>query len=214
MDCKKFDLLNYYFICGWNFEGVKMIAGLYYRVSTYDKQDVGMQKKAVIDYCDREGIKIYKEYSDVGQSGKKESRPEFDNLLKDMRAKLFDCVVCYKLDRIGRSLKHLVMLFEEFNKKKIKFVSVTQSFNTTTPEGKLMFRMLMILAEYERELIVSRINDGLSEAKAKGKKLGRPSGKKDGKRRRRSGYILRYMKQRQSKDEAKGIHRDIREYEK
>ncbi len=167
----------------------------YIRISTIDKQDVGMQQKAIKDYCLREDIELIKEYSDIGQSGKKESRPMFDLMLKDMRDKKFNCVIVYKLDRIGRSLPHLVKLFEEFEKKDIKFISVTQSFNTTTPEGKLMLRMMMILAEYERELIVARINDGLKKAKAEGIKLGRPPGAKDKKRRRKSGYYNRWDKQ-------------------
>ncbi len=168
----------------------------YYRISTADKQSLDMQIKAVRDYCEREGLEIYKEYSDIGQSGKKESRPEFDLMLQDMRDKLFDCIVVYKLDRIGRSLSHLVKLFEEFEKKGIKFISTTQTFNTTTPEGKLMLGMMMILAEYERELTISRINDGLKKAKSVGKKLGRPPGAKDKKRRRTSGYVSRWTKRK------------------
>lgn len=190
-----------------------MMAGIYYRISTADKQSLDMQVKSVRDYCEREGIEIYKEYSDIGQSGKKESRPEFDLMLQDMRDKLFDCVVVYKLDRIGRSLSHLVKLFEEFEKKNIKFISATQTFNTTTPEGKLMLRMMMILAEYERELTVARINDGLDRAKSDGKKLGRPSGAKDKGRRRKSGYMMRWISERKKKDEKKGITKPIQEYE-
>ncbi len=169
-------------------------AGLYFRVSTRDKQSIGMQEKAVRDYCEREEIEIVKEYSDKGISGAKGSRPGFDRMLQDMRDKKFNCVVVYKLDRIGRSLPHLVKLFEEFDKKNIQFISTTQSFNTTTPEGKLMLRMMMILAEYERELTISRINDGLAKAKSEGKTLGRPKNSRDKKRRKRSGYYLRYAK--------------------
>jgi DNA invertase Pin-like site-specific DNA recombinase len=171
-----------------------MKASLYYRVSTKDKQEIDMQVKAVRDYCARENIEIYKEYSDRGVSGSKESRPEFDLMLQDMRAGLFDTIIVYRLDRIGRSLSHLVKLFEEFRKKDIKFISVTQSFNTITPEGKLMLGMLMLLAEYERNVTISRVNDGLAEAKAKGKILGRPKGSTDKKRRTRSGYYLRWGK--------------------
>lgn len=167
---------------------IEMKAGLYYRKSTRDKQELDMQISIVRDYCKREEIEIFKEYSDEGQSGKKESRPAFDNLMRDMRAGLIDYIVVYKMDRIGRSLLHLVKLFEEFEKKKIKFISVTQAFNTTTPEGKLMLRMLMILAEYERELTVARVMDGLEVAKSKGKRLGRPPGARDKKRRVISGY--------------------------
>lgn len=170
-----------------------MKVAIYYRVSTKE-QEIGMQKKAIKDYCERENIIIFKEYSDIGQSGKKESRPAFDKLLKDMRDKKFDCVVVYKLDRIGRSLSHLVKLFEEFKKKNINFISITQNINTTTPEGRMFLHILMVLAEYERELTISRINSGLNRAKAEGKKLGRPSGAKDKKRRRLSGYYQRWSK--------------------
>ena len=128
-------------------------------------------------------------------SGSKDSRPDFDLMLKDMREGLFDTIIVYKLDRIGRSTSHLLKLFEEFEKKNIKFISVTQNINTDTPEGKLMLRMLMILAEYERELTISRINDGLARAREQGSVLGRPKGSTDKKRRRTSGYVNRWLKQ-------------------
>ena len=165
---------------------------IYYRISTADKQDVGMQQKAVRDYCKREDIEIYKEYSDIGQSGSKESRPLFDLMLQDMRARKFNCIVVYKLDRIGRSLAHLIKLFEEFKTKGINFISISQNINTTTPEGRMFLHMLMVLAEYERELTIDRINSGLERAREKGKTLGRPFGSKDKGRRRKGGYYLRY----------------------
>ena len=184
-------------------------AGVYYRISTRDKQNISMQIKAVKDYCEREGIEIVKEYQDIGESGSKESRPQFDLMINDMRNKLFDCVVVYKLDRIGRSLSHLVKLFEEFKKKNINFISVTQSINTLTPEGRMFLHMLMVLAEYERELTISRVNSGLDRAREQLKKdgygitkqktrytaLGRPKGSVDKKRRRTSGYVNRWLKQ-------------------
>ena len=173
---------------------MKKIAGVYYRVSTSDKQNIGMQQKAIRDFCLREGFEIYKEYSDVGQSGKKESRPAFNKLLEDMRARKFNCVIVYKLDRIGRSISHLLKLFEEFKVKKINFISTTQNINTTTPEGRMFLHLLMVLAEYERELTISRINSGLDRARAEGKRLGRPKGAKDKKRRRKSGYYNRWTK--------------------
>ena len=140
----------------------------------------------------RENIPINKEYKDIGESGSKVSRPQFDKLIKDMRNKSFDTIIVYKLDRIGRSLSHLVKLFEEFKKKNINFISITQSINTTTPEGRMFLHMLMVLAEYERELTIARINSGLDRARAQGKKLGRPKGSRDKKRRRRSGYHIRW----------------------
>lgn len=171
-----------------------MKAGIYYRISTRDKQSIAMQEKACRDFCERESIKIYKEYQDIGESGSKESRPEFDKLLQDMRTKKFDTIIVYKLDRIGRSISHLLKLFEEFTKREIKFISITQNFNTTTPEGRLFLRMMMLLAEYERELTISRINSGLERARASGKKLGRKKGSKDKRRRRKSGYYQRWSK--------------------
>ena len=155
-----------------------MNAGVYYRVST-NEQSTGMQEKAIQDYCERENILITKEYSDIGESGSKESRPQFDKLIQDMRNKSFDTIIVYKLDRIGRSLSHLVKLFEEFKKRKINFISITQAINTTTPEGRMFLHILMVLAEYERELTIVRIHSGLARARAKGKKLGRPKGSKD-----------------------------------
>jgi len=172
-----------------------MKAVAYYRISTRDKQDTAMQKKAVRDYCERKNIELLKEYQDIGQSGKKESRPDFDSMLNDLRVGLIDCIIVYKLDRIGRSLSHLVKLFEEFSKKKIDFISVTQNINTTTPEGRMFLHILMVLSEYERELIINRINAGLSRARAEGKVLGRPKGSKDKSRRRLSGYHNRWAKQ-------------------
>ena len=171
-----------------------MKAGIYYRISTADKQDIGMQIKAVKDYCAREQIEIAREYKDIGVSGSKESRPEFDLLLKDVRDKKIDCVVVYKLDRIGRSIAHLIKLFEEFKKKNINFISTTQNINTTTPEGRMFLHILMVLAEYERELTIDRINSGLKRARAEGKTLGRPFGSKDKKIRRKSGYYQRWIK--------------------
>lgn len=167
---------------------------IYLRVSTADKQDVGMQEEAIKRYCEVNQIVPLKVFRDVGVSGSKESRPEFDQMLKALREREFDCVIVYKLDRIGRSTIHLMRLFEEFKLKNINFISVTQNFNTTTPEGKLMLRMMMILAEYERELIVGRVNDGLARARAKGRVLGRRFGSKDKKQRRKAGYYRRWEK--------------------
>ncbi len=172
-----------------------MEAGIYYRISTGDKQDIGMQIKAVREYCKKEKIEVYKEYSDKGISGSKESRPEFDKLLTDMRSRCFDCIIVYELSRFGRSLPHLVKLFEELKKKNIKFIATSQPmFDTTKPEGELFLYIMMALADYERKNTIRRINDGLKKARAEGKKLGRPFGSKDKKRRRKSGYLLRWKK--------------------
>ncbi|KKM87152.1 hypothetical protein LCGC14_1271930, partial [marine sediment metagenome] len=159
------------------------------------------------DYCKRQNFDIVEEYKDI-ISGKTDKRTNLDRMLNDMRRGKFEAVVVYKLDRIGRSLQHLLNLFEEFKNSKIDFISMTQNFNTTTAEGRLMLRMMMLLAEYERELIVARTKDRLDYLKKQIKKkgfavtkegkkitsLGRPPGSKDKKRRRRSGYINRWIK--------------------
>lgn len=172
-----------------------MKVAAYCRVSTRDKQDITVQELYLKDYAERNGLEIFKTYSDVGESGSKDSRPQFDLMLNDLRAGAFKGILVYKLDRIGRSLSHLVRLFEEFKAKRIEFVSATQNINTATPEGRLFLHMLMMFAEYERELTIDRINDGLDKAKKQGKKLGRKAGSKDKKERKRSGYWLRWNKQ-------------------
>jgi len=166
--------------------------GLYARVSK-DEQNIETQLVALKDYCQRNNYQIKEKYLDNGISGATDNRPAFNKMLEDMRSGKINCVMVYKLDRIGRSLQHLLNLFEEFKNEGVEFISLTQNINTNTPEGKMFLRMLMVLAEYERELIISRINSGLDRARSEGKTLGRPNGSKDSKRRRRSGYLLRWQ---------------------
>jgi DNA invertase Pin-like site-specific DNA recombinase len=187
-----------------------MKTAIYIRVST-DKQTVENQLPIIQDYCKRNNYVVFDIYQDV-ISGRTDSRPDFDRLINDMRKHRFDCIMVYKLDRIGRSLKHLLQLFEEFRNNKIDFVSVTQNINTSTPEGRMFLHLLMIFAEYERELTVARINDTLGRYKEHLKNegkfiardgrvrhhLGRPKGSKDKKQRKKGGYYLRYMEIKKS----------------
>lgn len=169
-----------------------MLTAIYCRVSTKDKQSVRTQQQYLKDYAARESLEIYNVYSDVGESGSKDSRPQFDIMLRGMRDKKFKAILVYKLDRIGRSLSHLVKLFEEFSKRDIHFISATQNINTSTAEGEMFRNMLMVFADYERKLTVSRIKDGLERARKEGKPIGKRG--KDKKRRRVSGYHLRWGK--------------------
>jgi site-specific DNA recombinase len=173
--------------------------GIYARVSKKE-QDSGMQLTATREFCQRNSHEVIGEYIDNGFSGKRESRPAFNRLLEDMRTGKINCIMVYKLDRIGRSLSHLLKLFEEFKKRNVEFISVTQNINTTTPEGELFLRMLMIFAEYERELLIFRINDGLDEAKSNGVKLGRPKGSADKNGRRTLGYRARWESLREKRN--------------
>lgn len=166
---------------------------LYIRTSQLD-QNSSTQQVYLEDYCKRMQYKIKDEYIDDGFSGKDDKRPEFERLITDVRDGRVKCILVYKLDRIGRSLKHLLNLFEEFKNRKVEFISATQNINTNTPEGELFWKLLGIFAEYERSLIIARTNAGLARARKQGKTLGRPKGSKDKKRRRISGYIRRWTK--------------------
>jgi len=150
-----------------------MKVAIYIRVST-KQQEAQTQDFPLTEYCERNKLKVFKKYIDIGESGSKDSRPQFNLMLEDMRKNKFKGVVVYKLDRIGRSTQHLLKLFEEFNKRGIEFISLTQNIDTTTPEGRMFLKMLMIMAEYERELIVDRVNAGLDRAIKNNIKLGRP----------------------------------------
>jgi DNA invertase Pin-like site-specific DNA recombinase len=183
---------------------------IYCRVSTKDKQDITTQHSYLDAYAKRMELDIYRTYSDIGASGKKESRPDFDIMLTDMREGKFNAILVYKLDRIGRSLSHLLKLFEEFKKKDIAFISATETINTTTAEGRMFLHMLMTLAQYERELIVARVTDGMTRARSQGKPIGKRG--KDKNPRRKSGYLLRWAGDRRLKDEVKGIRKPLEDY--
>lgn len=165
-----------------------MKVAIYARVSTSD-QRLDTQLLLLREFC--QNFQDVKEYTETA-SGKDDRRLEFNRLLNDVRADKINCVVVYKLDRIGRSLKHLISLLEEFASKKVEFISITQNINTTTPEGKLFLNMLCVFAQYERELIVARTISGLERARKEGKVLGRPAGRRDKKPRKTSGYVKRW----------------------
>lgn len=167
-----------------------MKVAIYIRVSTRDKQDISKQRDYLLAHAERNGWEVHKVYQDRGISGSKQRRPALDDLLKEIDD--VDGVLVYKLDRLGRSFKHLFGLFEFFEKKGVEFISATQNIDTTTPGGKLFFHLLGAFAEFERDLTIQRINDGLAAAKARGKKLGRPKGARDRKQRRKIGYYQRW----------------------
>jgi DNA invertase Pin-like site-specific DNA recombinase len=111
---------------------------------------------------------------DVGISGTKEKRPELDRLLADAHRRRFDAVVVWKFDRFARSVSHLLRALENFQALGIEFVSLSEQLDTSTPTGKMVFTVLGAVAELERSLIVERVKAGLRNARAKGKRLGRP----------------------------------------
>jgi len=157
-----------------------MKIAIYCRVST-EEQNADKQEDICKEYCERNNLEIIKVYKDV-ISGTKSSRPSFNELLEDMRQYKFNCVMVTKLDRIGRSLQHLLSLFDEFNKKGINFIATTQNIDTTTASGKLQFQILGAFAEFERNMISERTKEGLRKAIGVGKR-----GKDKQPRKRRGG---------------------------
>ena len=152
-----------------------MRVAIYARVSTANNgQDPTMQTRELREYCERRGWTVTGEYVDVGISGTKEKRPELDRLMADAHRRRFDCVVVWKFDRFARSVSHLLRALETFKAQGIEFVSFSEQMDTSTPAGKMVFTVLGAVAELERSLIVERVKAGLRNAKAKGKRLGRP----------------------------------------
>lgn len=147
---------------------------IYARVSTTNGQDPEMQLRELREYCQRRGWTVLAEYVDAGISGAKEKRPELDRLLADAHRRRFDVVVVWRFDRFARSVSHLLRALETFRSLGIEFVSLSEQVDTSTPAGKLVFTVLAAVAELERSLIVERVRAGIRNARAKGKRLGRP----------------------------------------
>lgn len=141
---------------------------IYVRVST-EQQNYDIQLDLCKKYAQKQGYGVFRVYSDVF-TGKGSSRPEFNIMIKDMRQYKFNAIIVTKLDRIGRSLQHLLSLFDEFNKKGVQFIAVTQNIDTTTSTGKLQMQILGAFAEFERNLISERTKEGLKYAKNVGKR--------------------------------------------
>ena len=152
-----------------------MRAAIYARVSTANNgQDPRVQTRELQEYCERRGWTVAGEYVDVGISGTKEKRPELDRLMKEAHGRRFDAVVVWRFDRFARSVSHLLRALETFQALGIQFVSLSEQLDTSTPTGKMVFTVLGAVAELERSLIVERVKAGLRNARAKGKRLGRP----------------------------------------
>lgn len=141
----------------------KVKIAIYCRVST-DEQNADKQEDICLEYCKRMGFEVFKVYKDV-ISGSTSSRPEFNMLIEDMRSNRFDCIMVTKLDRLGRSLQHLLSLFDEFGNRRIQFIAVTQNFDTTTSAGKLQMQIMGAFAEFERSIISERTKEGLKKRK-------------------------------------------------
>jgi DNA invertase Pin-like site-specific DNA recombinase len=155
--------------------GLRAVCALYMRVSTKGHgQTTDTQALALREYAQRRGFEIVGEYRDEGISGSKDSRPALDRLMKDARARKFDVVIVARFDRFARSVSHLLRALEEFSHLGIDFVSLSESIDTSTPMGKMIFTVLGAVAELERNLIKERVHMGIIRARKQGKQLGRP----------------------------------------
>jgi DNA invertase Pin-like site-specific DNA recombinase len=151
-----------------------MRVALYARVSTLNGQSPEMQLAELREYATRRRWKVFREYVDVGISGSKESRPKLNQLMSDAHQRKIDAVVVWKVDRFGRSLKHLVNALADLDSYGVAFVSLRDNLDLSTPSGRLMFQIIAAMAEFERSLIQERVRAGLRNAKLNGKTLGRP----------------------------------------
>src|SRR5262249_6869807 len=147
---------------------------LYARGSTLNGQDPEVQLRRLGYYCDRRSFTVVEEYLDKGVSGSKDFRPALNRLMNGAKQRQFDAVLVWKLDRFGRSLRHLVNALAELEALGVAFVSLRDNLDLTTPAGRLMFQIIGAMAEFERALIQERVKGGLRNARAKGKRLGRP----------------------------------------
>ncbi len=149
-------------------------AALYARVSTSD-QSVDLQLDGLRDYAKARGFELVREYVDEGVSGAKATRPALDQLLADAHRRRFDVVLVWKLDRLGRSLSHLIRLVDTFGSLQVDLVSLGDpGLDTSSPHGRLIFSVMGAVAEFERDLIRERTRAGVAAAKRRGKRIGRP----------------------------------------
>jgi DNA invertase Pin-like site-specific DNA recombinase len=152
-----------------------MRVAIYARVST-GEQSPELQLRELRDYAERRGFVVHREYVDhaSGEVRRRRRAPAFEELMADVRRRRFDCVLVWKYDRFARSLGALIAALQEFRDLGVDFISHTQAIDTTTPMGRLFFHVIGSFAEFERDVIVERVRAGLANARAKGKRLGRP----------------------------------------
>ena len=148
------------------------VAGAYVRVSTEDQARGGVsleaQEARLKHYAELAGWRLHKIYTDAGLSAGSTARPAFQDMLNDARKGRINVVLVYKLDRFSRSLKDIILTIDEFKELNVDFVSITESIDTSTPIGKVMFHIIGAFAEFERDVIAQRTNLGMNQKTEKG----------------------------------------------
>jgi len=147
-------------------------AAIYVRVSTFD-QEPENQLQELRRYVQARGW-VGTEFVDHGVSGALDRRPALDQLVRDAKRRRIDVLVCWRLDRLGRSLKHLITLLDDLQALGVAFVSLAEGIDATTPAGKLQMHILGAISEFERARIAERVRAGLARVKRQGQRLGRP----------------------------------------
>src|SRR5207249_5682371 len=143
--------------------GAVVKVAIYGRVSTV-AQEPENQLQELRRYVEARGWTAT-EFVDRGVSGAKDRRPALDSLLADALRRRFDVLVCWRLDRLGRNLKHLITLLDDLQALGVAFVSLAEGIDATTPAGKLQLHILGAIAEFERERIRERVLAGLQRAR-------------------------------------------------
>src|SRR6266852_3932001 len=149
-----------------------MKSASYARVSTLD-QEPENQLGELRRYVGARGWTAV-EYVDRGVSGAKDRRPALGTLIRDAKRRRLDVLVCWRLDRLGRNLRHLVTLLDDLQALGIGFVTLGEGIDTTTPAGRLQLHVLSAISQFERDRIAERVRAGLQRARTQGKRLGRP----------------------------------------
>lgn len=154
---------------------MERVVALYVRTST-DRQTTGLeaQQLALETYAQANRLGLYRVFSDEGISGAKSSRPSLNALMESVRRGEVSTVICWSFSRFARSTKHLLEALETFDRHGVRFISLTEQLDTSTPVGRAVFTIIAAISQLEKELISERVRNGLVNARAKGKKIGAP----------------------------------------
>lgn len=152
----------------------KRIVALYCRTSTaHQEKGLESQERALVKYCENNGISNYKLFSDFNYSGKLSSRPEFDKMIQLVLDEKVEMIITPNLSRVSRSLKSLLETMELLQNYNVEFLSLSESFKINSMHGRLMISILGAVSQMEAEMIAEKTRIGLMNARAKGVRLGR-----------------------------------------
>ena len=146
---------------------------IYVRVST-SGQTVENQERELLAHCQRQGWQVYKVYRDEGFSGAVADRPALKEMMADARQSQFDSLLIWKIDRLARSIAHLIETLAELKGLGVGFISLTEAINTETAQGRMLCSFLGAIGEFEREMTIARVKSGMARASAAGVRIGRP----------------------------------------